>query len=140
MKCRQEEIHRLNYLNITLQDLAELEHYTNLKEAHLRWLVDSSVKEALLMLKRYTNLRRLTLAIWKKLFFPSSEELCDFTMELKDLTFLHIIYGDILRCFHFKSVVDQVKSFVLPRRPNFEFYVSCCSKFPDSRVPTEFFY
>ena len=125
---------------IKIQDLVELEHYTNLKEAHLRWLVDSSVKEALLMLKRYTNLRRLTLAKWKELFFPTSEELCDFIMELKDLTFLPIIYRYYPYCGHYESAVDQVKSFVLPRRPNFEFYVSCCSKFPDSRVPTEFFY
>ena len=127
---------------ITLRDLAELEHDKNLKEAHLRWLHDP-VKEALPILKRCTNLRRLTLAIWRDSVnpsFPPSEEFCDLIMELKYLTFLHIIHRDILYCDHFQSEVDEVKAFVLPRRPNFKFYVSCCYKFIESRVPTEFFY
>jgi hypothetical protein len=125
---------------ITLQDLVELEHYTNLKEAHLRWLHVYSVKEALKILRRCTNLRRITLADWKNPIFPLLEELCDFIMELKDLTFLHIIYHENFNCDHFKSLVDQVKTYVLPLRPNFQFYLSCCLKFHDSRVPTEFFH
>ena len=133
------EILRLNSFEINLQDLAALEHYENLKEAHLCW-VKGPEEKALQILKKCTNLRRLTLAKWKKLSFPSSEELCDFIMELKHLTFLHIIYGDIPRCNHFKSLVDQVEAIVLPRRPNFKFYVSCCSKFAHYRVPgREFF-
>jgi hypothetical protein len=125
--------------DINVRDLAELEHYENLKEAHLCWVKDPE-EEAPLILKRCTNLRRLTLAKWKKLSSPSSEELCDFIMELKHLTFLHIIYGDIPRCDHFKSLVDQVEAIVLPYRPNFKFYVSCCSKFDKNGVPgREFF-
>jgi preprotein translocase subunit Sec63 len=118
----------------TLPDLAELEYYANLKEAHLHSLVDTSVKEALPILKRCTHLRRLTLASLKRAPFPSSEELCDFIMELKDLTFLHIIYRDSFQCNHFKSEVDGVKDFVLPLRPNFKFYISCCDMFKKSRV------
>ena len=125
---------------LTLRDLAELERYENLKEVHLRWLDDHSVKRVLPMLKRCTNLRRLTLMKWEKTSLPSSEELCDFIMELKHLTFLHIIYRDIFNCGHFKSLLDKVKAFVLPGRPNFKFYVSCCSRFAKNRVSgREFF-
>jgi len=129
----------VNSCGTSLQDLADLEHYTNLKEAHLRWFYDPD-KEALPLLKKCTNLRRLTLGKWKKLSLPTSEELCDFITELKDLTFLHIIYRDIFYCNHFKSLVDEVKAFVLPCRPNFKFYISCCYKFNEYRVPREFFY
>ena len=126
---------------VTLRDLAELERYENLKEVDLRWLDDHSVKRVLPMLKRCTNLRRLTLMKWEKTSLPSSEELCDFIMELKHLTFLHINYQiqNESYCDHFKSLVDEVKAFVLPRRPSFKFYVSCCKKFGESRVPIEFF-
>ncbi len=136
------EILRLDSCYITLRDLAELEHYENLKEAHLRWYGDFSVKEALPMLKRCANLHRLTLAnntFRVNSFYPLLEELCEFIMELKDLTFLHIIYRYISNCHHFKSLFGQVKAFVLPCRPNFKFYISCCARFPESRVPTEFF-
>jgi hypothetical protein len=126
--------------SITLRDLAHLEHYGNLKEVHLRWFYDISVKEAFSMLKRYRNLRRITLESRTNLPFPTAGELCDFTMALQHLTFLHIIYDHIRLCDHFKSAVDEVKSFVLLRRPDFEFYVSCCEKFGESRVPNEFFY
>jgi hypothetical protein len=121
--------------NISLEDLAELEHYENLKEVHLYWTWGPSVEEALPMLKRCANLRRLTLGKCKldTIFLPL-KELCDFIMELKHLTFLHINYYGGIRCNHFKSEVDNVKKFVLPRRPNFEFYISCCKTFDKSRV------
>jgi hypothetical protein len=121
---------------INLQDLAELEHYGNLKEVHLSWL-DDPVAEALPMLKRCTHLRRLTLKSLYRRRFPSTEELCDFIMELKHLTFLHLTYDyyDYYRkCYHFKTVVDGVRDFVLFCRPNFKFYISCCYKFDESRV------
>jgi hypothetical protein len=118
---------------IALQDLTGLEHYENLKEAHLRWLRDP-VEEVLPILKRCTNLRRLTLASLKRLTIPSSEEFCDFIMELKHLTFLHIICCGNLDCNHFKSLLDEVKAFVLPRRPNFKIYISCCLDFSEYRV------
>jgi hypothetical protein len=55
-------------------------------------------------------------------------------MKLKHLTFLHIIYWDNPNCVHFKSEVDEVKEFVLPRRPNFKFYISCCDMFDERRA------
>jgi hypothetical protein len=121
---------------ITLQNLAELEHYGHLKEVYLRWVEDFSVKEALAILRRCTNLRRLFLERPKakeRLTFPTSEDLRDFIMELKHLTFLHIISCEIPPCNHYKSEVDGVKAFVLPRRPNFKFYISCCEQFNRSR-------
>ena len=124
---------------ITLRDLAELEHYKNLKEVHLCSLACPHVEDFLPMLKRCTNLRRLTLAHCKNTFSPVlAREFCDFIMELKDLTFVHIINCNISNCVHFKSLVGEVKAFVLPRRPNFKFYVSCCFNFDELRVPKEF--
>ena len=129
-------------LVIKIQDLADLEHYGNLKEAHLRWLDGPSVKKALQILKRCTNLHRLTLgstsAKWIKLFLPPSTKLCEFIMKLKHLTFLHIIYHDVSDCVNVQSRVDEVKAFVLLGRPNFKFYVSYCSTFHESRVRSEF--
>jgi hypothetical protein len=126
---------------IILQDLADLEHYENLREAHLRWLKDTSVTEALSMFKTCTHLRRITLEGETKLPFPSSEELCDFIMKLKHLTCLHIIfYRPQPKCHHFKALLDEVNAFVLPRRPNFKLYISCCSECHEYRVPNEFFH
>jgi hypothetical protein len=113
---------------ISLKDLAELEHYENLKEAHLRRSL-MHVKEVLPMLKRCTQLRRLTLASEKRRPFPSSEELRDFIMEMKHLTFLQFVCLGNYYCDHFKAEVDGVRDLVLPHRPNFKFYISCCSEF-----------
>jgi hypothetical protein len=115
-------------------DLADLEHNKNITEVYLRWGDDLSVKEALPMLKGCTQLRRITLKSGAKPPFPPSKELSDFIMEFKNLTFLHIIYFHTNNCAHFKSVVDEVKALILPRRPNFKFYVSCCSQFDESRI------
>ena len=119
---------------IKLPFLAKLEHNENLKEAHLRWL-RRPVEEALAMLRRWSSLRRLTLENETNLFSLPSKELRDFIMQMKHLTYLHVIYDDIHKCGHFKSEVDEVTASILRRRPNFEFYVSCCSKFDKSRVP-----
>ena len=126
MNCRQVEILRVESFGITLRDFAELEHYKNLKEADLHWLDGPSVKVALTKLERCTNLRRLSLTRWKKQFFPPVNEICDFIMKLKHLTYLNIKYCDNRQCDHFKSVRDKVNEFVLHRRPNFKFCLSCC--------------
>jgi hypothetical protein len=130
--CRQVEILRVESFCITLRDLAEFEHYNNLKEADLHWLHGPSVKEALPILERCTNLRRLSLTRWTKLFFPPANEMCDFIMKLKHLTYLYIQYCDNRQCDHFKSVRDKVNEFVLHRRPNLKFYLSCCYNFANS--------
>ena len=117
----------MNSYVITLRDLAELEHSKNMNQVHLCWTDSPSLTQVLPILKRCTNLRRITLNGGTRLPFPSSEELCEFIMNLKHLTFLHIIYGNST-CNHFKSEVDQVKALVFPRRPNFTFYVSCFAK------------
>ena len=113
---------------IRLRDLAELEHCGNIREVHLCWKFGLSVKEALPILETCPNLRRLTMEKLVKLCFPPTEELCDFIMKMKHLTFLHIIYIDSDPCDHFKSEVDEVNAFVLPLRPNFKFDISCCEK------------
>jgi hypothetical protein len=138
--------------SFTLRDFPYLDHYTNLKEVHLRCLDEPCVKDVLLMvLKTCTHLHRLTLETQISLFdppeSPTLEEFCDFIMEMKHLTLLHIfcyLHGryelitvrrtEYENCLHFKSEVDQIKAFVLPRRPNFKFYISCCGMFDASRV------
>jgi len=128
--------------SFTLEDLPALEHYKHLKEIHLRCFLCPCLKDVLLMvLKTCTHLHRLTLETRISLFdppeSPTLEEFCDFIMEMKHLTLLHIIgdyhgsyklirirkYEDYI-CLHFKSEVDKVKEFVLPRRSNFKFYIS----------------
>ena len=122
------EILRVCAYMIRLRDLAELEHCGNIREVHLCWKFGFSVKEALPILETCPNLRRLTMEKLVKLCFPPTEELCDFIMKMKHLTFLHIIYIDSDPCDHFKSEVDEVNAFVLPLRPNFKFDISCCEK------------
>ena len=107
-----------------LGNLADLEDNENIKDVHLHWVEGPSANEVLQMLKKCTHLRRLTLKSGTRPPFPSSEELCDFIMDLKHLTFLHIINQDIYSCGHCKSEVDEVKAFILPRRPNFVFDIS----------------
>jgi hypothetical protein len=135
--CRQLEVLRVDAV-YTPRDLAELEHFINLKEAHL-YLMYNPVTEVLPILKRCTNLRRLTLRRLEWRLIPPSKELCDFIMELKHLTFLHIIYRGNSNCKHFQSLVAEVRAFFLPRRPNFKFYISCCNRlcslFDKHRVP-----
>ena len=114
--------------------MAELEHYENISEAHLCWNLGHSVKEALPILERCQNLRRLTFEKLFKQFILPFKELCGFIMKMKHLTFLHIICRDNSYCNHFQSEVDGVKDFVLPSRPNFKFYISCCYEFDDYRV------
>ena len=137
--------------SFTQRDFPDLEHYSNLKEVHLHWSDGHSVKDVLLVLRRCTHLRRLTLESWTYKFdFSDSatlEEFCDFIVKMKHLTLVHIVCNlhnnhelvmvrrcDIENCLHFKSVVDKVKAFVLPRRPNFKFYISCCYMFDETRV------
>ena len=126
--CRQVEILRVCAYKISLRDMAELEHYENISEAHLCWNLSPSVKEALPILDRCQNLRRLTLEKLFKQFILPFKELCGFIMKMKHLTFLHIIYINSDPCDHFKSEVDEVNAFVSPRRPNFKFDISCCEK------------
>jgi hypothetical protein len=133
--------HRPEDYCINIRHLADLEDHKSLKEAHLRCL-DASVQESLKMLKRCTNLCRITLETEIK-SLPPPEKLCDFIMALKHLTFLHINCHFGSHCNHFKSEVDKVKAFVSqlsPCRPNFQFLISCCPKFGESRVPNEFFF
>ena len=125
----------MNAYGMKLRDLAELEHYTNLKVAHLLWLDGS-------MPKHQKYLERVGERIWMTGPFTSArktpvsltpEDICDFIMKLKRLTYLHIVY-DRSQCNHFKCEVDRVKALLLPRRPNFKFYISCCSIFDEHRV------
>ena len=120
----------MDSFGMRLQDLAELEHNKNLKEAHLLWLDGSIPKDQkyLPVCERIVKMRQLILAR-KTPISLTSKEICDFIMKLNHLTCLHIKYCDNLQCDHVKSLVDTVNSFVLPRRPNFKFEVSRCEQF-----------
>ena len=86
------EILRVNSYDITLRDLAELEHYENLEEAHLHWSRGPSAEKVLVMLKRFTNWRRLTLkkknisfGIQRPLGFHNETETIDISVRKADL-------------------------------------------------------
>jgi hypothetical protein len=128
------EILRVDTSKFIHRDFADLEHHENITEFHLRCLRDLPVTEVLPILRRCTYLRRLTLKSGPRPFLSPFQEICRFIMKLEHLTFLHIIYPDIPYCDHFESLVVEVRAFVLPHRPNFKFYVSCCEMFDESRV------
>jgi hypothetical protein len=76
--CRQVEILRVSSYEISLRDLADLEHYENLKEVHLHWSQGPSLVKALSKLERCTNWRRLTLTK-KNISLSLTDEVVEFT-------------------------------------------------------------
>jgi hypothetical protein len=127
--CRQVEIFRMDLILLTLGDLAELEPAETMTDITLRWDIGPSIEEALPIVKRWRHLRRLTFSfsLPEGILVPPLKVLSDFILEMKHLSHLHIAphrypstgYGqlEILR--------DKVNEFILPRRPNFTFDISC---------------
>jgi hypothetical protein len=112
---------------LTLGDLAELEPAENMTDFFLFWNEGLYIKEVFLVLKRWRQLRRLSLTIYENSpnnNFPPFEVLSDFIMKTKQLSFLSI------RLFvsndgQLETLRDKVNELILPRRPNFQFDVSC---------------
>ncbi len=107
-----------------LKELAELEPSENTTEVHLSWERDAEIDEVLSILKSWQHLHRLTLRSGYSLI-PSFQVVHDFIMEMKHLTYFHITlrYSDC-NCDQLEILRIQVNQSILPRRPNFVFYIS----------------
>jgi hypothetical protein len=115
------EILRMRTTYLTLSDLAEWEPAEAMADVTLSWWSGPSYENVLQMLKRWRQLRRLTLKNdLDNTSVPPLEVLCEFITEMKHLSYLHISphYGD---SGQWKILRDKVNELILPLRPNFTF-------------------
>jgi hypothetical protein len=105
---------RTNVANV--QDYAELESSVNMTEVSIFWEEGHSIEDILPVLKRWRQLRRLTLRSWNESSLPQVQVIFDFIMRMKYLTYLQLS----LDCAKPESFRDEVNQVVLLRRPNFE--------------------
>ena len=104
------------YANVAnVQDYAELESAVNMKEVRISWGEGHSIEDILPVLKRWRQLRRLTLGS-NESSLPQLKVICDFIMRMKNLEYLKIR----LDCAEPGTLRDEVNKVVLPGRPNFE--------------------
>jgi hypothetical protein len=129
--CRHVEILRMNVTFLTLSDLTKLQPAENKTDFTLRWNVGPFMKEVFPVLKRWRQLRRLTLDNSDSVnspnnIFPPFEVLDDFIMGMNYLSHLHIVPHRFFRSDvdQLKILRDQVDELILPRRPNFKFDTS----------------
>jgi hypothetical protein len=123
MKCRQVQKLRVSlYEDFSPQDFLELESAENMTDISLNWNNGASIEEVLPILRRCRHVRRLTLSWWSDRSVLPFEELCDFIMSMKHLTYLRLAPNyNSYNCFQLKTLRDKIKDLVLPRRPNFKF-------------------
>jgi len=117
------EILRIRTTHLTLNALAEWEPAESMTEFTLRWESGPSNGDVLPMLKRWRQVRRLTLKNSGNTSVPPLEVLCEFITEMKQLSYLHIaphyrVSGQ------WEIARDKVNELILPRRPNFTFDIS----------------
>ncbi len=117
MKILRMDIHRL-----TLRDLVELEPAETVTGISLYWETGPSLLEVLPILKRWRHLSRLSVQDFFGISVVLFEVLSDFIMEMKHLSYLNIApgYDDDGQL---KILRDKVNELILPRRPNFKFYI-----------------
>ena len=104
--------------------MAEWELAENITDVTLHWWGNGpSIGEVLPMLKRWRQVRRLTLGKYRNTSVPPLEVLSYFITEMKELSYLHIsphcrVSGQ------WEIARDKVNELILPRRPNFTFDIS----------------
>ncbi len=90
-------------------------------EITLCWNTGPSVRAVLFELKRWRQLRKLTVDFSNlQPGFPPFEELSDFILGMKHLTHLQIVPHGFSSSAYLETLRGQVNQFVLPRRPNFK--------------------
>jgi len=117
------EIFQVYVTHFPLNDLAEWEPAETMMDVTLRWESGSSIGDVLQMLKRWRQVRRLTLKNSGNTSVPPLEVLCEFITEMKQLSYLHIaphyrVSGQ------WEIARDKVNELILPLRPNFTFDIS----------------
>ena len=87
----------------------------NMTEVDLAWDKGPSIRQAVPVIMKWRQLRKATLRRFGQ-HRPSSEAWCDFIMRMKHLKYLRIATHSKPEL---KPLIDKIKEFVLPRRPNF---------------------
>jgi hypothetical protein len=113
------EILHLSVLKANLQDFAEF-NATNVKELSLLWEKGPSIEEALLVLVKCRQLRKLKLFVGPEL--PTFEVLSYFIVMMHHLEYLCLVPRTNCQQNHLR---DKIHESILPSRPNFKFYVGC---------------
>ena len=102
------------------EDLAESKSTET--EITLCWNTGPSVRAVLFELRRWRQLRKLTLDCSNRNpGFPPFEELSNFILGMKHLSHLQIVPHGFSSSANLETLRGQVNQFVLPRRPNFKF-------------------
>ncbi len=119
------EILRMHVRDLTLRDLAEWKPAESITDITLSRMSGPSIEDILPIVKRWRQLRRLTLQKFLNMSIPPFEVLGDFIMRMKHLSHLHIFpYSDSSNYGQLESLRDKVNEMILPRRPNFKFDIS----------------
>ena len=103
-----------------VQDYAALESAVNMTEVVICWKKGHTIEDILPVFKRWRHLRRLTLWSRNESSLPQVKVICDFIMKMKNLTYFQLN----LNCAQPESFREEVINVILPRRPNFQFYIN----------------
>jgi hypothetical protein len=103
-----------------VQDYAELESAVNMTEVSICWREGHSIEDILPVLKKWRQLRRLTLWSGNESSVPQIKVMCDFIMRMKNLTYFKLS----LNCAQLESFRDEVSKVLLPLRPKFELCIN----------------
>jgi hypothetical protein len=102
-----------------VQDYAELESAVNMTEVEICWGEGHSIEDILRVLKRWRQLRRLTLRSGNE-SVPQVQVICNFILRMKNLIYFKLS----LNCAQPESFRDEVIKVLLPLRPKFELYIN----------------
>ncbi len=104
----------------TPRDFAEL-NATNTKEIELVWEKGPSIEEALLVLLKCRQLRKLRISVGEELV-PTFEVLSFFIIVMKHLEYLYLSLNSNHQLKHLR---DKIHESISSSRPNFKFDVTC---------------
>jgi hypothetical protein len=108
--------------HVTLQDIVDYRPAENITKMKLTWVEGPSIEEVLPVLTRWRHLRQLTLKCGPSVPRLEVFEVCDFIMEMKQLTYLRFIRNvSNSYCGSLERLRREVSRFALTYRPNFKF-------------------
>jgi hypothetical protein len=109
--------------DLNARDFADFEPSENIRKIDLRSSRGLPVEQILPSLKKWRQLRHLTLSIWMEPFALRFDVLCDFIMGMEHLIYLRLIIPSYNghNCGELKSLREKVTEFTSSSRPNFKF-------------------
>jgi hypothetical protein len=116
-------VEALKMFLLTARDFSDLEPSENMREIILSFTGDLSVEKILPALKKWRQLRHLTLFDWKP-DAPRFDVLCDFIMGMKHLIYLRIALSSTRRNRgELESLREKVTEFAASNRPNLKLVI-----------------